>query len=193
MKALLDLFVPQRCIGCGQPNESACRECLGQLIRIVRRDIPGLDKCVAAHTYEGWLRRALLRYKSGDSSAVLSLQTVLVPLLDSVGVGSLVPIPSTQQKIRDRGFDTVMTIARRLPRRVNPVLEFARLPSDQVGLSALGRRKNMSGVFRAHSPVEASVVLIDDVVTTGATLSEAARALRLAGATQIVAICVCSA
>ena len=118
----------------------------------------------------------------------------------------LVPVPSARRAVRERGFDAGLALARaaarRLPdARAAPLLRPARRVADQSGLGAAERQANLAGAFRvgrgrpwvagpggwAFPPVPGAgppsvrVVLVDDVVTSGASLTEAARALRAGG------------
>lgn len=102
----------------------------------------------------------------------------------------LVPVPSTPAAVRERGFDATWAMARRATRSVSgrPVtakrlLAHSRRVHDQAGLGATARRDNLAGGFRATGatvPPGSVVVIVDDLVTTGSSLSEAARALRAA-------------
>ncbi|MFD9305625.1 ComF family protein [Streptomyces sp. NPDC060048] len=108
----------------------------------------------------------------------------------------LVPVPSARHRVRARGHDPARRIAlaasarlRRtgVPARVAPVLRLRRAVADQAGLGALERRDNLAGALEARPDAgrvtagAARIVVVDDLVTTGATLAEAARALRTAG------------
>lgn len=123
-------------------------------------------------------------------------------LLDGGGADGapvrLVPVPSARSAVRARGFDAGLALARaaarRLPRtRAAPLLVPARRVADQSGLGALERHANLAGAFRVRSrpwsrpdrrgPAAGRgvVVVVDDVVTSGASLSEAVRALEAGG------------
>jgi hypothetical protein len=100
------------------------------------------------------------------------------------------PVPSARAAVRERGFDATWALARgaaRLLRRQTPVrtgrlLHHARSVRDQAGLSAAQRATNLQGAFRVTSAAPCPpLIVVDDVVTTGSSLTEAARALREAG------------
>ena len=111
------------------------------------------------------------------------------------------PVPLHAARLRRRGFNPAAALARDLARASAAPLAFAlarvRDTPSQTGLGRAGRRANVRGAFRVSAPsvFRASricarcVWLVDDVVTTGATLEECARALRAAGAVRVVALC----
>ena len=112
---------------------------------------------------------------------------------------ALVPIPSSvmAKRRRGRGFiiDIVDQVAQQTSLPIINALQLVRPVRDQSGLHILERSKNMSGAMRLRPGVipRADLVLIDDVVTTGATLHEAARALGAAGAHVIGSVTACVA
>jgi ComF family protein len=107
---------------------------------------------------------------------------------------TLVPVPLHPDRERERGFNQAQLLAVALARGSGLPLARAlvrtRPTRSQVGLSAAARRQNVQGAFAALPPVPPRAVLIDDVITTGATLRECARALRQAGAQQVSALVV---
>ncbi len=109
----------------------------------------------------------------------------------------VVPVPLHPRRARSRGFNPAWSLARTLARELRvpadpELLVRTRDTPSQTGLDRRARARNVAGAFRAAAAARAParVWLVDDVVTTGATLFEAARALRRAGATAVVGACV---
>ncbi|GAA4062877.1 ComF family protein [Nonomuraea soli] len=110
---------------------------------------------------------------------------------------TLVPVPSARRAVRGRGHDPVAALAAHAARALRAhgwrvdarqALTQTRRVADQAGLAAGSRAANLAGSLRAIRPVTGRVVLVDDVVTTGASLAEAARALRASGAEARLAV-----
>lgn len=193
---LLDLVLPRDCAGCRLPGRTLCATCAAALgSPRPHRPEPcpaGLPRLVAAGAYDGAVRAALLAHKErGRLGLVAPLGTALaaaVRELDPPRGAVLVPVPSSPAAVRERGQDHARRLAaaaaRRLPGvRARALLLPARRVADQSGLTSLQRAANLSGALRARRRLDGlPVVVVDDVVTTGATLVEAARALRAAGA-----------
>jgi predicted amidophosphoribosyltransferase len=126
--------------------------------------------------------------RRGDDLLALALEHSLCQFLH-VGMTrpTLVPIPSTQKSNRKRGRDYLHDITSRLGESsfhsVQSLLTHDRRILDQSGLSAVSRAENVKGAFRvlAHNARPRQVILVDDLLTTGATLREAARTLESAG------------
>ena len=110
------------------------------------------------------------------------------------GPDLVVPVPLHPRRLRARGFNPATLMARSLARdlrvRLDPVaLGRVRDTPSQTGLDRRARRRNVRSAFVARVRVPPRIWLVDDVVTTGSTLGEAARALRRAGARSVVGIC----
>lgn len=205
LDALLDLVLAPTCPGCDRPGRW-CRSCADELTAASRRPLgltqpdprpEGFPLAAAAAPYDGAVRGALLAHKeSGWLSLTAPLGRALasaVQCLDPGGPVLLVPVPSSRAAVRRRGHDHARRLARAaaaelrvrgLPAETAALLTPVRRLGDQSGLDARARAANLTGALRVirSAPPGLAVVLVDDVVTTGATLVEAARALRAAGA-----------
>ena len=203
MPALLDLVFPASCAGCGRAGASVCSPCAAGLAGPALPTWPspcpqGMPAAYAVAAYEGSVRAMLLAYK--DRDAVGLTATLAAALARSVRtaaaiaadvtdvVPGVVAVPSTRRATRRRGYDPLLRLARAAGYRpMRDALGHVRDVRDSAGLSASGRAANLAGAL-AVPPALAeqlrgrTVVLVDDVVTTGATLSESARALRAVGA-----------
>ena len=158
----------------------------------------GLPPTAAALAYERVIRALLLAHKEHGRLALVrplgGLLAGAVCLVAPPGSAPflLVPVPSAPQAVRARGHDHARRLAARAARtlrgeqwpvRALPLLSLTRTVADQAGLSTTERAANLAGALVARRMlVGHRVIVVDDVVTTGATLIEAARALRAAGA-----------
>lgn len=201
LRDLLDLVLPATCAGCAAPGRDLCGRC--ERLLAGERPAPhaptpapaGLPPLVAGGAYEGARRAALLAHKEhGRLALAAPLGRSLAGAVRALGPPGpvlLVPVPSSPAAVRARGQDHARRLAaaaaralRRagVPARAAPLLVQARRTADQSGLSTADRAANLAGALRVRrGPLPPRVVLVDDVVTTGATLAEAARALRDAG------------
>ncbi|GAA0957386.1 ComF family protein [Actinocorallia libanotica] len=193
--ALVELLLPGRCAGCRTPGPQVCARCAGRLAGpgVAVADRPPVW---ALGDYEGALRALVLAHKErGRAALSVPLGRALAGLVAArwpMGPVLLVPVPSSRRAVRRRGRDATLLMAGAAAAalreagwaaRCAPVLRQRRGVAEQVGLGSAERRANLAGGLRAARPVAgASVLLVDDVVTTGASLAEAGRALRAAGA-----------
>lgn len=137
------------------------------------------------------MRDVLIEYKNGAEHRVHALAAVLRSALPPPAA-LVVAVPSTPGKLAQRGFDTIGELVQAAGASALPALRVNRAVADQVGLSGAQRRANLHGALTATMLVHGTVWVIDDVVTTGATVAEASRALRAAGADRVVAVALCA-
>ena len=186
--------LPTECSGCGALDRALCTSCrlaLRPAVHPVTRD----DALVwAALAYEGVARHVIAAYKDGgrtDAAAALAapLRAAIVAALAAVpslngppaGI-QLVTIPSSRRAWRVRGYHPVDALLRRAGLHPFPALAQHGEPVDQVGLSRAERAANKSNTLVARRPLDqVRIILVDDIVTTGATLLEARRAVFAAG------------
>jgi predicted amidophosphoribosyltransferase len=205
--AWLDLVHGGTCAGCGSPGRALCGVCAAALprrSRVVRPTPcpPGLARCFAAGEYADLLRALVLAHKERGAYPLArplgaALATAARPALPRTEVPVLlVPVPSRAPVVRERGHDPMLRIARSAASAlggdvgVGRLLETRTAVRDQAGLSAGERAANLAGSMRVRAGPRArlarrrtpvSLLVVDDVLTTGATVREAQRALEDAG------------
>ncbi len=201
--AAADLVLGARCAGCDVPAFGLCPGCTARLGRLapvlVSRPVDGFPPTVAAGPYRAELRRVVLAAKERQSLIQVPLLARLLAraVAELLLQGeprlpvTLVPVPSVRVRVIERGIDLTFALAagatRQLRRcgvrvRVARAVRLAREPDDQAGLGRRERMVNTQGAYRCLPRLLAgSVIVIDDVVTTGATLAAVSSALREAG------------
>lgn len=195
---MLALLLAATCAGCDRPETLLCEACR-QGIRpepSVRRTPAGLV-VRAAMPFESVAARCIRRMKDdGETMLARPLGSALGEVLDVLeahpGTGGslrLVPIPTSRASFRRRGYRVPDLLIRRSGRLPDRWLVARGRRTDQRGLDSERRAANVRGSMRARRVLEgAAVVLVDDVVTTGATFDEAARVLSEAGAHVVSAV-----
>ena len=200
---LLDLVLPARCAGCDVAGCRLCSACAGPLTAVARPVTPqprpaGFPPCRAVAAYDGAVRAILIAYKERGRRDLLDPLADALAAAVRAGVPAgpviVVPVPSRPQAVRERGRDTTAALADAAARRLRrdgaaaltvPALRLRRATRDSAGLAAGDRAANLAGAMAAD-PVRlraaaGPVVVVDDLLTTGATLAEAARALSAVG------------
>ncbi|MFG2225571.1 ComF family protein [Streptomyces sp. NPDC048644] len=210
-RELAGLVLPVDCAGCGRQRTELCAACHRALARGGRgagrvRLAPrprGLPEVWAGAVYADEVRAVLLAHKErGALRLAEPLGAALAGAVRRLGVRRagagpllLVPVPSARKAVAGRGHDPVRRIALAATAELRRTgvaawvcagLRQRRAVADQAGLSARQRSANVAGAIEVRGGVRgpsaaASVVLVDDLVTTGATLTEAARAVAAAG------------
>ena len=209
MKSLAELVFPSRCIGCSQLGISICSICRKSWHpHIYHRGLKVLDKTypvISAIEYSPIASRVLLRAKEANQEAadqllVKAINHSLRYFLKNYGGGDLVAIPSRRSATRKRGRNFMQeiteTVASIESLKSLDILHHQRAVRDQSKLNSLQRNRNIDGAFSATFNMAKTagsgnigpLIIVDDLVTTGATLAEAIRALRAAGFSVIGAV-----
>ena len=210
---LLELLLPPACAGCGRYGELLCRGCLAVFRpatdprdRFAAAD-PGtviggaLDLAIAAFAHTGPARRALQRLKYGAAGRLATpLARAALPALEELltvcGPLPLVPVPVHPARLRQRGYNQAALLAAELGRRaglpVVEILERRRATTRQHGLGRVARLHNLRGAFavREGHRVPPAAILVDDILTTSATLEACAETLRRAGSEHVFGFAV---
>jgi ComF family protein len=210
---IVSLIAPHECLGCKSEGSLLCSDCQSRIPAIpercykcfalspesltcskCRRTSP-LTSVQAATSYGGLTKDLTWKLKFHHAQAAVNPMAKLMTgrLLFEVD-GLLVPIPTATSRVRQRGYDQAELLCRAVSRQT--AVPYRMLlqrhgQSRQVGTTKAERIEHLANAFRVPAPqtvVGRHIVLVDDVLTTGATLESAARVLKRAGAKRVDAI-----
>lgn len=209
LPALSELIFPSRCLGCRQLGIGICSTCRASWHpHIYRTFIAAGDfsfPVYSAVAYSHVAQKVLLGAKESalhdaDRLLLQALSHSLAYFYSEIGIADLVPIPSRKANTRKRGRDFILEQTHAISRsprvQVRAILSHSRKVKDQTTLNSRLRELNLSQSMSCANQEDSSnipVIIIDDLVTSGATLREAGRALHSAGYTVIGAVTACVA
>jgi competence protein ComFC len=213
-----DCLFPKVCFGCQKEGEYLCSACFDkinyiddQTCRICNvnetdngicqtcHDKTGIDKIIVATRYSGEITGQLV--EAFKYNFVEALKEILVKILlkkvnkDSLS-GTVVPIPLHKKRLVERGFNQAAELARPFAKLYNleyddKLLMRKKHTDQQAKLTRTERLVNVDDAFLVRGRAPETVVLFDDVLTTGATFTQAAKALRAAGVNKIICMALC--
>lgn len=210
----LDLLFPLECFGCGKEGDVLCPSCLAGVLRLVQpycrlcaqpgranpcvscRESPlDVDAIRAPFLFDGAIQKAVhgLKYRNLRAAAP-KLGELMGEFLTSARIPGdvLVPVPLPSSRLRQRGYNQAELLASEVSKTTglqvdNRILARVRNTPTQVGTAGREeRRRNVEGSFQANPGLKgASIIVVDDVATTGSTISACASALKSAGAASV--------
>ncbi|MDF2571192.1 MAG: comF: comF family protein [Sporomusa sp.] len=210
LEAMLSLLFPQRCPACRKwaDNHGWCQDCLTRIgkasqVALAVHKLTWLDECVSVADYTGSVQRLIRDMKF---RRVTKHAKRLNQLLDYAitpdryqRIDAVVPVPLHVDRLKERGFNQTILIFK--PWVVQQgfvwldVLERTRVTTPQWELTLKERRKNSRGAFSVTRPelvVGKSILLVDDIFTSGITMDECAKMLKRAGAVEVKGLALAS-
>lgn len=203
------LFFPPRCIFCGgvvSLSESVCEECRAKtppapaVRRIFVQSAGRIISCAVPFSYEGLVRQGILRFKfhgRKEAAGFFGAEIAREFPRAASHFDWITAVPLSVQRLKKRGYNQSELVARAAARILGlpylECLEKTRDNREQHRLTEKERKRNVRSVYRAGNPEEISgkrILLIDDIITTGATLSACASALFQAGAAEVSAAAI---
>lgn len=193
---LLDLLFPKYCLECNKEGKYLCKSCVEKVLD------GNFDKNnFAIFKYKGVIRKAIISLKYKFATDIVDeLIEICVDRLKSSKFHNvcLVPIPLYKLRENFRGFNQAELLGEKLAKKLNwqfapDLLVRNKNTISQVGLKGISRRQNLSGVFSFNSSYlvrHLSILLFDDVYTTGSTINEAKKILEIAGFKKIYSLTI---
>jgi competence protein ComFC len=207
--ACINLIFPPRCAGCGRVDEVWCEQCTLDLeslpVHFYLQDdaVDSIEKIAFTGDHAGILREAVqgLKYNNVQALGELLGKRLADELrLQNWTFDMMIPVPLHADRLKERGYNQAQVVCEHAAAQ----LGYTCLPQalkreisshSQVGLSAKERKKNVAGAFSASSDLVSgcTILIVDDVCTTGSTLAECAQALIAAGALKVYGLTLTSA
>lgn len=200
---LLDLCYPPHCALChrllNEEEQGVCRFCRRKYENsCIRRELPNTKLCVAPFRYEDQVRDSILRYKfHGVTAYGAAYAEFLAKCIDESDISCdiITWVPLSRRRLRRRGYDQARILAEETARRLDipceQLLKKIKNTRPQSGIhDAEARRQNAKGVYFCCAPErvrDMRVLVVDDIVTTGSTLSACASELLKAGCADVYA------
>ncbi len=206
--AILRLLFPPKCILCGKllgdEETDLCRSCRTDSPECHKNNLTFsfLDSWAAVWYYDGYIRKSLHRYKFGRARHYAPAYGRLLAMKLTAeypeGFDLLTWVPVSRIRKFTRGYDQVELLAEAVGRELGmePVRSLRKLRNNppQSGISGIEKRRaNVLGIYRIENPEQVQgkrVLLLDDILTTGATAGECARVLLTAGAREVHCGCI---
>ncbi|MBT4349673.1 ComF family protein [bacterium] len=208
---LLDFIWPRKCLGCQQEGTLCCQECLKTLKTLGidyqawnNQDDFYFDRCLVCLDYHNPLTQNLIKtfkyqYLQNINKILVDILAEQLAKLPSTSLRTeniiITNIPLHKKKKRQRGFDQTEVLAQALAKKINvpylAILKRDKFTKAQAQLSKAERQKNVSDAFVVNNinfKTNKTIILIDDVATTGATLNQAAKVLKDNGFDKIIAL-----
>lgn len=210
IKELLAVIFPEYCLGCGKKDITLCNPCASKLPRGFSPD----QKTLAILDYgDKRVKKALwlFKYRNKQSLSRVFAELIHNSLMEELSELKvmknftnplLIPIPVSAKRFRERGYNQTELLARELAKllessevmlQTNILIKSRDTPSQAKTESKRERLSNLRDSFAVKNPNEIrgrNIILLDDIVTTGATLAEARKTLKKAGAKQILSVAV---
>lgn len=203
LKWISSWLFPEKCILCNRILEQAemdlCRSCRVNAPEcpVSKLKYPYIDRWTALWYYEGEVRKSLLRYKfhnrRSHASGYGRLLAMKLMREERLDFDVLTWVPISQKRLRERGFDQVELLAQKVGEELStePIRTLEKIQHNKQQSTVVGqaqRKANVLGVYKTVEPqriVGKRVLLLDDILTTGATASECAKVLLTAGAKEV--------
>jgi competence protein ComFC len=205
---LLDLLFPPRCVFCGAvvaPGTKVCRPCSRSIVPLntVRRmnlsDVGKNIPCAVLYPYSGEVRQSILRFKFGgekQNADFYAERMAVTRIFSGERFDAVTSVPISKEREKTRGYNQSELIARQVARKIDVPFEECLMKikdnPEQHRLKKKDRRSNVKNAYRAAESnlLGKRILLVDDIVTTGATLSECAKVLYGAGVSEVACAAV---